>query len=211
MKKLLTVLLALAGFAAAQTPTATFTAPAQAIKCFTHLSGLNSIDYYDVVEKSTPPYPGGIPYPNGTFHMPPLPNSQPLPIQYCGVLPGFVSPDQLVTANIQQGGGNGIIRTSAGQAIMYTNAVWTFPADYPTINTPFPASMTATITAVCGVECDSTATGTITVSGDFAFHWVVTKAGPSCKVGCTDIEKEFDNVGPVVLVVNDQSTVAILD
>lgn len=221
MIKQLTLVLSLAlaaTIASAQTDqySYNFTAPAGAISC---AHTYPYLQYYDSVENSTPPYPGGLPYPNGTFHMPPMPN-HPLPTPVANVcanyMAGFVSANGY-TAKLELGGatGNqgGYLRIFApngapSQVIEVANAIWTWPATYPMEGESVAFNMTAQIINVCTDICRA-ASGQLNFISHFHFNWkVFPPSGGGCRSNCTQIAKDWTDDDAEV---DGLSTVAILD
>lgn len=194
--------------ASAQQYSYTFNAPAGAITC----ANVNPYQQYyqNLVEKSTPAYPGVLqPY---NFHMPDMPN-HPLPRPVadgsCAIMGGFVGADQGSTMKIEFGNGAqiGQLRINEGQpnaqVVYFDNGAWTFPSAYPAEGQAIMFELNASITQVCNAECVA-ATGQLTLTGPWAFHWGVHPA-----FRWTQVRKDWTNTD--VVQVQGLSTVAILD
>jgi hypothetical protein len=168
--------------------------------------------YSNLVENSTPPYPN--PLQPGNFQMPAFPNHS-LTSVAAGLgtlMTGFVSPDGLYTANLQAGSSIGWFRIGNGlEAVEIDNIVWTVPTVYPDAGAPAEFSMDATVIQVCAATCSS-ASGTFHLDGQWAYQWnsFVSHGCRSCG-RWNNVEKVWTNTSPVVVTINDQSTVAILD
>lgn len=207
MKKLLTTLLFAVGCLAAQEYSYNFTAAPGAVPC----ANVNPYQqwYSNLVENSTPAYPGTLePF---NFHMPNLPN-HPLPRPVadgsCAIMGGFVG-DNGATMKIEFGNGEQIGKLLINenqpnaQVVYFDSGVWTFPTTYPAAGQSIHFSLVASITQVCTSTC-VVATGQLNLDGDWAFQW-----GVHSGFKWTQVRKDWSNTSNVI--VQGLSTVAILD
>lgn len=201
-------LAALCASAQTQQYSYTFNAPVGAIPC-AYVSPYQQW-YQNLVEDSTPPYPGTLePY---NFHMPAFPN-HPLPAPVangaCAIMNGFVGADQGSTMKIEFGNGESVgkLMINEGQpnaqVVTFDNGVWVFPSTYPAEGQPISYELDASITQICTTTCVA-ASGQLTLTGQWAFHW-----GVHSGFRWTQVRKDWVNT--TVVQVQGLSTVAILD